>query len=156
MALEDTYFSMAEKCGQNVLIIADRGVMDASAFIDREAWERILAKLSLEDIEISDNRYNHVVHMQVQPWGSHSGTAMWFSFRYYHVVHMQVQPWGSHSGTAMWFTCRYYHVVHMQVQPCGSHSGTTMWFTCRYSHGVLIQVQPFGSHAGTTMWFTCR
>ena len=65
MALEDTYFSMAEKCRQNVLIIADRGVMDASAFIDREAWERILAKLSLEDIEISDNRYNHVVHMQV-------------------------------------------------------------------------------------------
>ena len=35
MALEDTYFSMAEKCSQNVLIIADRGVMDASAFIAR-------------------------------------------------------------------------------------------------------------------------
>jgi len=64
MALEDTYFSMAEKCDQNVLIIADRGTMDASAFIDREAWEKILTKLGLEDIEISDNRYNHVVHMQ--------------------------------------------------------------------------------------------
>jgi hypothetical protein len=50
---------------QNVLIIADRGTMDASAFIDREAWEKILTKLGLEDIEISDNRYNHVVHMQV-------------------------------------------------------------------------------------------
>ena len=37
MALEDTYFSMAEKCAQNVLIIADRGVMDASAFISRFA-----------------------------------------------------------------------------------------------------------------------
>jgi len=64
MALEDTYFSMAEKCSQNVLIIADRGTMDASAFISREAWEKILTKLSLEDIEISDNRYNHIVHMQ--------------------------------------------------------------------------------------------
>jgi len=64
MALEDTYFSMAEKCIQNVLIIADRGVMDASAFISRDAWEKILTKLGLEDIEISDNRYNHVVHMQ--------------------------------------------------------------------------------------------
>jgi hypothetical protein len=40
--------------------------MDASAFIDREAWEKILTKLGLEDIEISDNRYNHVVHMQVR------------------------------------------------------------------------------------------
>jgi hypothetical protein len=65
MALEETYFSMAEKCTQNVLIIADRGVMDASAFISRENWERILAKLNLEDIEISDNRYHQVVHMQV-------------------------------------------------------------------------------------------
>ena len=55
---------MAEKCAQNVLIIADRGTMDASAFISREAWEKILTKLSLEDIEISDNRYNHIVHMQ--------------------------------------------------------------------------------------------
>jgi len=64
MALEDTYFSMAEKCSQNVLIIADRGTMDASAFISREAWEKILNKLGLEDIEISDNRYNHIVHMQ--------------------------------------------------------------------------------------------
>ena len=64
MALEDTYFSMAEKCSQNCLIIADRGVMDASAFIARDAWDKILTKLSLEDIEISDNRYNHVVHLQ--------------------------------------------------------------------------------------------
>ena len=64
MALEDTYFSMAEKCSQNVLIIADRGVMDASAFIAKDAWDRILSKLNLEEIEISDNRYNHVVHMQ--------------------------------------------------------------------------------------------
>jgi hypothetical protein len=78
MALEDTYFSMAEKCVQNVLIIADRGVMDASAFIDRDAWDKIMTKLGLEDIEISDNRlgppssipifmlvrYNQVVHLQ--------------------------------------------------------------------------------------------
>ena len=64
IALEDTYFSLAEKCSQNVLIIADRGVMDAAAFVEREAWERILAKLNLEDIEVSDNRYNHVVHLQ--------------------------------------------------------------------------------------------
>merc|ERR1739844_436277 len=60
-ALEDTYFSMAEKCTQNCLIIADRGVMDASAFISKEAWDKILGKLGLEEIEISDNR---VVHLQ--------------------------------------------------------------------------------------------
>jgi len=64
MAIEETYFSMAEKCQQNCLIIADRGTMDASAFIDKENWEKILNKLNLEEIEISDNRYNHIVHMQ--------------------------------------------------------------------------------------------
>jgi predicted ATPase len=70
MALEETYFSMADKCTQNVLIIADRGVMDASAFISRENWERILTKLNLEDIEISDNRYHQVVHMQSAALGA--------------------------------------------------------------------------------------
>jgi len=46
---------MAEKFDQDVLIIADRGTMDASAFIDKENWEKILARLNLEEIEISDN-----------------------------------------------------------------------------------------------------
>ena len=45
-----------------MFIIADRGVMKASAVIakDKEAWDRILNKLSLEEIKISDNRNNHV------------------------------------------------------------------------------------------------
>lgn len=30
----------------------------------RDAWDKILTKLGLEDIEISDNRYNHIVHLQ--------------------------------------------------------------------------------------------
>ena len=60
------YFSIAEKSTQNVLIIADRGVMKASAVIakDKEAWDRILNKLSLEEIKISDNRNNHVDYLQ--------------------------------------------------------------------------------------------
>jgi len=70
MALEETYFSMAEKCHQNVLIIADRGILDASAFIEKDDWERILKKLDLEDIEINDNRYNHVVHLQTAAIGA--------------------------------------------------------------------------------------
>ena len=58
------YFSIAEKSTQNVLIIADRGVMNASAVIAKEAWDRILNKLSLEEIKISDNRNNHVDYLQ--------------------------------------------------------------------------------------------
>ena len=58
------YFLIAEKSTQNVLIIADRGVMKASAVIAKEAWDRILNKLSLEEIKISDNRNNHVDYLQ--------------------------------------------------------------------------------------------
>ena len=42
----------------------DRGIMDASSVITKEAWDRILNKFSLEEIEISDNCYNHVVHLK--------------------------------------------------------------------------------------------
>ena len=48
---------------RNCLVICDRGVMDASAFISRKQWETILTRNGLEEEEIRDNRYNQVVHM---------------------------------------------------------------------------------------------
>ena len=59
---EETYFLIAEKSTQNVLIIADRRVMDASAVIAKEAWDRNRKKLNLEEIKISDNRNNYAVY----------------------------------------------------------------------------------------------
>lgn len=47
IALEDTYFTMAAKSDQNCLVICDRGLMDASAFIDRPEWMELLNKLNL-------------------------------------------------------------------------------------------------------------
>ena len=66
------YFSIAEKSTQNVLIIADRRVMDASAVIAKEAWDRNRKKLNLEEIKISDNRNNYAVYRRLAPpfgWG---------------------------------------------------------------------------------------
>jgi len=64
LSLEDTYFSMAEKTvGQNVLVICDRGTMDASAYISPQEWERLLDKLDLEESHICENRYDQIVHM---------------------------------------------------------------------------------------------
>lgn len=64
LSLEDTYFSMAEKTvGQNVLVICDRGTMDASAFISNEEWEKLLDKLDLDESHICENRYDQIVHM---------------------------------------------------------------------------------------------
>jgi len=68
LALEDTYFSMAEKWNtgggeQNCLVICDRGTMDASAFMSPEEWQSLLERLRLDEDRICEGRYDHVVHM---------------------------------------------------------------------------------------------
>ena len=63
ISLENTYFSMAAKSGANTLIICDRGVMDASAFVDRAQWANLVAKIGLEEEDVCEKRYDHVVHM---------------------------------------------------------------------------------------------
>ena len=63
ISLENTYFKMASKSGVNTLIICDRGVMDASAFISADKWEELVNKLDLEEEDICEKRYDHVVHM---------------------------------------------------------------------------------------------
>ena len=61
MRVEDTFFDLAEACqDRNVLVICDRGTMDASAFINRDQWDNIISRLGLDEVEIRDNRYNQV------------------------------------------------------------------------------------------------
>lgn len=62
--IENTFFDLATATeDRNVLVICDRGTMDASAFISRDQWEHILARAGLDEVEIRDNRYNQVIHM---------------------------------------------------------------------------------------------
>ena len=44
MQIEKSFFDLAEESTkpQNILVICDRGAMDASAYIAREQWDRIL------------------------------------------------------------------------------------------------------------------
>ena len=60
--IENTFFDLANATtdSRNVLVICDRGTMDASAFIDNEQWKRILERNGLDEVEIRDNRYNQV------------------------------------------------------------------------------------------------
>ena len=44
-------------------IICDRGVMDASAYIDSEKWERMKNATGWHEIELWDNRYYQIIHM---------------------------------------------------------------------------------------------
>lgn len=58
--IENSFFDLANSTDRNCLVICDRGAMDASAFITREQWERILARNGLDEVEIRDSRYNQV------------------------------------------------------------------------------------------------
>ena len=57
---QNTYwgFNCLNIKGRNCLVICDRGVMDASAFITRDQWMTILERINFEEDEIRDNRYN--------------------------------------------------------------------------------------------------
>lgn len=61
--IENTYFELGASCKRNCLIICDRGVMDASAYIDNDKWERLKSNNNWNEIELRDNRYNQIVHM---------------------------------------------------------------------------------------------
>jgi len=61
--LEDTFFRLAETSRRNCLVICDRGAMDCSAYLPKEDWQKILAKNNWNEVDIRDNRYNHVIHL---------------------------------------------------------------------------------------------
>ncbi|KAG8187724.1 hypothetical protein JTE90_000187 [Oedothorax gibbosus] len=63
MAMEETYFALASTCNRNCLVICDRGTMDASAFIPKDTWEKMLSVNGWNAVQLRDNRYNQVVHL---------------------------------------------------------------------------------------------
>lgn len=61
--IENTYFELGKSSVKNCLIICDRGAMDASAYICKDKWERLMAANNWNAIELRDNRYNQIIHM---------------------------------------------------------------------------------------------
>ncbi|CAH1797770.1 unnamed protein product [Owenia fusiformis] len=63
LRIEDTYFDLASTCKRNCLVICDRGVMDATAYLPPESWEKMRNKNDWNNVELRDNRYNQVIHL---------------------------------------------------------------------------------------------
>ncbi|XP_030558166.1 TRPL translocation defect protein 14 isoform X3 [Drosophila novamexicana] len=61
--IENTYFELGNSNTRNVLIICDRGVMDASAYISKDKWEKMMAANKWNPVEMRDNRYNQILHL---------------------------------------------------------------------------------------------
>ncbi|XP_017837348.1 TRPL translocation defect protein 14 isoform X3 [Drosophila busckii] len=61
--IENTYFELGNSSTRNCLIICDRGVMDASAYISKDKWEKMMAGNKWNPVEMRDNRYNQILHL---------------------------------------------------------------------------------------------
>ncbi|RWS07739.1 uncharacterized protein B4U79_14730 [Dinothrombium tinctorium] len=63
LAIESTFFSLASTCRKNCLVVCDRGIMDAAAYMSKESYNKALKANSWNTVELRDNRYNQVVHL---------------------------------------------------------------------------------------------
>lgn len=61
--LEESFFDLALSCKKHCLIICDRGVMDAAAYMPANVWDRILRTNGFNEVGLRDNRYDQVIHM---------------------------------------------------------------------------------------------
>ena len=62
LALEDSFFRLAEVCTKPVLIVCDRGTMDISAYITPGEWQEITAMAGTNPNELLE-RYDAVLHL---------------------------------------------------------------------------------------------
>ena len=63
MTLEDRLVNYARATDQNAVVLCDRGLMDGSAYIDKDGWNSVLASVGLETIAARDTRYDAVFHL---------------------------------------------------------------------------------------------
>lgn len=69
LAIENVFFDLAKTCGKDCLVICDRGAMDAAAYMDRAAFNEILKRNNMNNVELRDNRYNQVIHLMTAAKG---------------------------------------------------------------------------------------
>lgn len=63
LAFEDKFVRMAEECEEPTVIVCDRGVMDISAYMTPEMWEKITGELGVTTTQLRDHRYDAVLHL---------------------------------------------------------------------------------------------
>ncbi|KAF8294666.1 hypothetical protein TcYC6_0100320 [Trypanosoma cruzi] len=63
MMLEDAFYELASMRSRPSLILYDRGTMDGSAYCSDEEWDAILKITGYTNEELSDARYDAVVHL---------------------------------------------------------------------------------------------
>ena len=53
-----------------VVILIDRGLMDGSAYVDKDQWQGLLDELGVTTIQLRDQRYDAVIHLMTAADGA--------------------------------------------------------------------------------------
>lgn len=63
VSLEDSMRNYARSLKQKAVILCDRGVMDGSAYVDSETWNKVLSKNNMDVVAAREGRYDAVFHL---------------------------------------------------------------------------------------------
>eukprot|EP01059_Diplonema_ambulator_P028130 TRINITY_DN4684_c0_g1_i1.p1 TRINITY_DN4684_c0_g1~~TRINITY_DN4684_c0_g1_i1.p1 ORF type:complete len:480 (+),score=125.06 TRINITY_DN4684_c0_g1_i1:44-1483(+) len=63
MQMEDSYEAIARASSQPTVILCDRGVVDARAYMDDATWQMVMQEMHWDDSAFIDQRYDIVIHM---------------------------------------------------------------------------------------------
>ena len=63
MALEDSFERVLRARGKPSVLLCDRGLMDGSAYMHPDEWDKLLSSKGLEVADIREGRYNAVMHL---------------------------------------------------------------------------------------------
>ncbi|PAV58722.1 hypothetical protein WR25_17596 [Diploscapter pachys] len=73
LKIEETFFNQANlMMNKNVLVVCDRGIMDPSAYMPADGWQRLLNELDLKQFDLLNKRYDQVVHLVTAADGAES------------------------------------------------------------------------------------
>lgn len=63
ITLEDCLYNYALNTNHDCVILCDRGLMDGSAYVDKETWNNVLSEVNLDLVSARDTRYDAVFHL---------------------------------------------------------------------------------------------
>eukprot|EP01080_Neovahlkampfia_damariscottae_P006902 gene6902-11064_t len=63
MSLEDAYLKIAKSTDKPTILLCDRGLMDGSAYINKEEWEFLLDDYGWSTVSLRDKRYDAIFHL---------------------------------------------------------------------------------------------
>ncbi len=63
ISLEDSFERVLRARGRPAVLLCDRGLMDGSAYMPSDEWERFLKSRNIVSADINEGRYNAVFHL---------------------------------------------------------------------------------------------